>query len=152
MKAVKELRLKARTGPLGSFESRIKIVSGWGASSTHAPLELRELFRHRGASARASIVGSTTLLALLVVGITSIALVAAWPHHTQNWANLLGSIAGVLAMVQYLPQIWYTYRLGDIKSLSVITMLIQVPGSFLFAFSLWQRVSWKGWSTWIHAT
>lgn len=97
----------------------------------------------------AVIVGSSTLLALLVVGITSIALVAAWPHHTQNWANLLGSIAGLLATIQYVPQIWYTYRLGDVKSLSVITMLIQVPGAFLFAFSLWQRVGWEGWSTWL---
>jgi len=97
----------------------------------------------------AVIVGSSTLLALLVVGITSIALVAAWPHHTQSWANLLGSIAGALATIQYVPQIWYTYRLGDVKSLSVITMLIQVPGAFLFAFSLWQRVGWEGWSTWL---
>ncbi|KYG50579.1 hypothetical protein M433DRAFT_281782 [Acidomyces richmondensis BFW] len=97
----------------------------------------------------AIIVGSTTLCALLVVGITSIALVAAWPHHTQYWANFLGSIAGLLAAVQYVPQIWYTYRLGDVKSLSVITMLIQVPGAFLFSFSLWLRVGWGGWSTWL---
>lgn len=27
-------------------------------------------------------------------------------------------------------------------------MMIQVPGSFLFAFSLWLRVGWQGWSTW----
>jgi uncharacterized protein with PQ loop repeat len=97
----------------------------------------------------AVIVGSTTLAALLVVGITSLALIAAFPHHTQGWANFLGSVAGLLAAIQYVPQIWYTYRLGDIKSLSIITMLIQVPGSFLFAFSLWQRVSWAGWSTWL---
>jgi len=97
----------------------------------------------------AVIVGSTTLCTLLIIGITSIALVAAWPHHTQNWANLLGSIAGLLAAVQYVPQIWYTYRLGDVKSLSVITMLIQVPGAFLFSYSLWLRVGWGGWSTWL---
>jgi len=97
----------------------------------------------------AVIVGSSTLFALLTVGITSIALVAAWPHHTQTWANFLGSISGLLATIQYVPQIWYTYRLGDVKSLSVVTMLIQVPGAFLFAFSLWQRVGWEGWSTWL---
>ncbi len=27
-------------------------------------------------------------------------------------------------------------------------MIIQVPGAFLFAFSLWLRVGWEGWSTW----
>ena len=97
----------------------------------------------------AVIVGSATLIALLVVGITSIALVAMWPHRTQGWANLLGSAAGLLSTIQYLPQIWYTYQLGDIKSLSIVTMLIQVPGSFLWAFSLWQRVGGDGWSTWV---
>ncbi|KAK4543554.1 hypothetical protein LTR36_005449 [Oleoguttula mirabilis] len=97
----------------------------------------------------AIIVASTTVLALLTIGIVSLALVAAWPSHTQAWANLLGIIAGILSAIQYLPQIWYTYHLRDIASLSVTTMLIQVPGSFLFAFSLYQRVGWEGWSTWL---
>lgn len=97
----------------------------------------------------ALIVGSTTLASLLGVGIISIAIVNSYPHHTQSWADTLGSIAGMLAMVQYLPQIYFTWRMGDVKSLSIITMLIQVPGAFLFAFSLWQRVGWEGWSTWL---
>ncbi|KAK3651530.1 hypothetical protein LTR56_005672 [Elasticomyces elasticus] len=96
----------------------------------------------------AVIVAVTTTLALLTIGATSLVLVAAYPHHTQTWANLLGVIAGLLSAVQYVPQIWYTWHLRDVKSLSVITMLIQVPGAFLFAFSLWQRVGWEGWSTW----
>nr|OQO23139.1 hypothetical protein B0A51_10097 [Rachicladosporium sp. CCFEE 5018] len=97
----------------------------------------------------ALIVGVSTLVCLLTVGIASIAIVAVTPHHTQAWANLLGIVAGALSAVQYLPQIWYTFRLGDIKSLSIITMLIQVPGAFVFAFSLWLRVGWEGWSTWL---
>ena len=28
-------------------------------------------------------------------------------------------------------------------------MIIQVPGAFMFAFSLWLRVGWEGWSTWL---
>nr|OQO28010.1 hypothetical protein B0A51_05368 [Rachicladosporium sp. CCFEE 5018] len=97
----------------------------------------------------ALIVGVSTLVCLLTVGIASIAIVAVTPHHTQAWANFLGIVAGALSAVQYLPQIWYTFRLGDIKSLSIITMLIQVPGAFVFAFSLWLRVGWEGWSTWL---
>ncbi|KAK3646268.1 hypothetical protein LTR56_008619 [Elasticomyces elasticus] len=96
----------------------------------------------------AVIVAITTTLALLTIGLTSLVLIAAYPSQTQTWANLLGIIAGLLSAVQYVPQIWYTYHLRDVKSLSVITMLIQVPGAFLFAFSLWQRVGWEGWSTW----
>jgi len=94
-------------------------------------------------------VGVATLLALLVVGITSIAMVSSYPHHTQGWANFLGIVAGVLSAIQYLPQIYYTYKIGDVKSLSIVTMLIQVPGAFVFAFSLWLRVGWEGWSTWL---
>ena len=97
----------------------------------------------------AVVVGVATLLALLLVGITSIAMVASFPHHTQGWANLLGTVSGVLAAIQYLPQIYYTFKIGDVKSLSIITMLIQVPGAFVFAFSLWLRVGWEGWSTWL---
>lgn len=97
----------------------------------------------------AVVVGITTLLALLFVGITSVAMVASFPNHTLGWANFLGTVAGVLAAVQYLPQIYYTFKIGDVKSLSIITMLIQVPGAFVFAFSLWLRVGWAGWSTWL---
>lgn len=98
----------------------------------------------------ALIVGISMLGALFVVGITSIAVIASSPTATnQAWANTLGSVASTLAMIQYLPQIYFTWRNGSIGSLSIITMLIQVPGSFLFAFSLWLRVGTAGWSTWL---
>lgn len=69
--------------------------------------------------------------------------------RTQTWADFLGSVAGTLAAVQYVPQIYFTWKLKSVKSLSIVTMLIQVPGAFLFAFSLWLRVGWRGWSTWL---
>ena len=97
-------------------------------------------------------VGTLTLTTLFVVGLTSIATVAtddANHAKTQTWADLLGTIACVLSAIQYIPQIYFTWRLKDVKSLSIITMIIQVPGAFLFAFSLWLRVGWKGWSTWL---
>ena len=121
------------------FPTEPDLVSSAASITSTAPPKRRD----------AVVVGVTTLLALLVVGITSVAMVAAFPHHTQGWANLLGSIAGALAAIQYLPQIYYTFRIGDVKSLSIITMLIQVPGAFVFAFSLWLRVGWAGWSTWL---
>ena len=97
----------------------------------------------------AIIVGITTLVSLFTIGIISIALVASYPNRTQSWADTLGTIAGVLAMIQYLPQIYFTWKMGDVKSLSIATMVIQVPGAFLFAFSLWLRVGKEGWSTWL---
>jgi uncharacterized protein with PQ loop repeat len=121
------------------FPTEPDLVSSAASITSTAPPKRRD----------AVVVGVATLLALLIVGITSIAMVASFPHHTQSWANFLGTVAGVLAAIQYLPQIYYTFKIGDVKSLSIITMLIQVPGAFVFAFSLWLRVGWEGWSTWL---
>jgi uncharacterized protein with PQ loop repeat len=121
------------------FPTEPDLVSSAASITSTAPPKRRD----------AVFVGVATLLALLVVGITSIAMVSSYPHHTQGWANFLGIVAGALSAIQYLPQIYYTYKIGDVKSLSIVTMLIQVPGAFVFAFSLWLRVGWEGWSTWL---
>lgn len=91
------------------------------------------------------IVGAAIFLSLFTVALISVVLVFSYPHHTQNWANVLGTISGSLAAVQYLPQIWFTYRLGDVGNLSVLTLAIQAPGAFVFALSLYLRVGPEGW-------
>lgn len=95
------------------------------------------------------IVGGSIFIALLITAFISVVLVAAFPERTQTWADLLGTAAGVLSAIQYLPQIYYTWVLKDLKSLSLLTLVVQVPGAFVFAFSLWLRVGWEGWSTWL---
>ena len=97
----------------------------------------------------AVIVGVGVLVATLAAGVGSLFYIVMAPQYLLAWANTLGVIASVLACVQYLPQIWTTYRLGRVLSLSIITMLAQVPGSFLFSFSLYLRVGLEGWSTWL---
>lgn len=57
-------------------------------------------------------------------------------------------MATVLAGIQYLPQIWMTWNLGDVGSLSIPMMLIQTPGSFVWSGSLAARLGLAGWSTW----
>ncbi|KAF1985079.1 PQ loop repeat protein [Aulographum hederae CBS 113979] len=71
-------------------------------------------------------------------------------HRTllQPWAIFLGLCAAVLAMLQYLPQIRTTWRLRDVKSLSIPMMCIQTPGSAVFAGSLIARLGAEGWSSW----
>jgi len=97
----------------------------------------------------AVIVGASTLCALLFCGVGSLAFLFAMPDQLLGWANFLGVSAGVMACVQYFPQIWTTWKLQRMLSLSVATMFIQVPGAFLFAFSLFLRVGWQGWSSWL---
>lgn len=95
------------------------------------------------------VVGFCIFVSVFLVAIISIALVFRFPKHTQTWADVLGTIAGVLAAIQYLPQIYYTWKLQDLKSLSVATLVIQAPGAFVFALSLGLRVGVAGWSTWL---
>ncbi|KFY96660.1 hypothetical protein V498_02565 [Pseudogymnoascus sp. VKM F-4517 (FW-2822)] len=88
----------------------------------------------------------------LVHGILVI-LISAWfavsrPDYMGTLANILGLMAASLACVQYFPQIWTTYHLGHVGSLSIPMMVIQTPGSFVWAGSLAARLGTEGWSIW----
>ncbi|KJZ79176.1 hypothetical protein HIM_01327 [Hirsutella minnesotensis 3608] len=85
------------------------------------------------------------LIVIIVTGVFAIAV----PDHLTSWANVLGIMATLLAAIQYVPQIWTTYHLKHVGSLSIPMMCIQTPGGFLFAASLYARLGPAGWSTWI---
>ena len=80
--------------------------------------------------------------------VASLIIINKYPSHLQGYANVLGITATVLASIQYLPQIYTTWRLKHVGSLSIPMMCMQTPGSFLWAGSLAARVGWEGWSTW----
>ncbi|KAE8829728.1 hypothetical protein HRS9139_06352 [Pyrenophora teres f. teres] len=96
--------------------------------------------------------------AVLVLGVSiaffvvslfgSVVFVYAIPSHVRGWANFLGLLASLLAAIQYLPQIAMTWRLQETGSLSIPMMIIQTPGSFVFAASLYARLGPRGWSAW----
>ncbi|CAG8984076.1 hypothetical protein HYALB_00003018 [Hymenoscyphus albidus] len=88
------------------------------------------------------------LLHGLLVIIVSTALFYSRPGTLGTWANILGITATILATIQYLPQIWMTWFLGHVGSLSIPMMLIQTPGSFVWAGSLAARLGVEGWSSW----
>jgi hypothetical protein len=84
---------------------------------------------------------------LLIIVLTSL-FQSVWASQMPAWANFLGVMAAALAAVQYLPQIWTTYHLKHVGSLSIPMMIIQTPGGLLFAGSLFARLGWGGWSSW----
>jgi hypothetical protein len=84
----------------------------------------------------------------LIVLILSCVFVWAAPTHLQGWANFLGVFSTILASVQYFPQIYTTYRLKRVGSLSIPMMCIQTPGSFVWSASLAARFGPAGWSAW----
>ncbi|KAB5532772.1 hypothetical protein GE09DRAFT_1227948 [Coniochaeta sp. 2T2.1] len=96
----------------------------------------------------ALMVASLTLLHGLAVIIVTSILVYVGSPGLNMWAQSLGLMAAILAGIQYFPQIWTTYRLKHVGSLSIPMMCIQTPGGFLFAGSLFARLGWAGWSSW----
>ncbi|KAH0490986.1 hypothetical protein TgHK011_002432 [Trichoderma gracile] len=91
--------------------------------------------------------GLCMLHALIVIVLTGVFAIAR-PDLLNFWANFLGVMAAVLAAIQYIPQIWMTYHLKHVGSLSIPMMCIQTPGGLLFAASLFMRLGMEGWSTW----
>ena len=70
------------------------------------------------------------------------------PSYLYTLAAVLGITGTVLAAIQFLPQIYTTWRLQKVGSLSIPMMCIQTPGSFVWVASLAGRLGWEGWSTW----
>ena len=66
----------------------------------------------------------------------------------QQLAIFLGISGTILAILQYAPQIYKTYRAGLVGALSLGTMAIQVPGSVLFVISIAIRPG-TNWTSWI---
>lgn len=90
----------------------------------------------------------TCVLHAVITLIASSLILYLAPHHLQAWANALGIVATVLAAVQYIPQLFTTWRLQAAASLSIPMMCIQTPGSFVWAASLAKRLGPAGWSLW----
>ena len=84
----------------------------------------------------------------IALAIITIAIGAGAPQYLQAYANALGICAAVLTSIQYFPQLWTTWKLGRIGSISIPMMCIQTPGGFLWAASLSARLGWDGWSAW----
>ncbi|KAF9235515.1 hypothetical protein BU15DRAFT_89558 [Melanogaster broomeanus] len=72
------------------------------------------------------------------------------PHSSQItlWATFLGISSGLLAAVQYAPQLTRTYRLKLVGALSIPMMIMQSPGGVVMAISIAMRPG-TDWTSWI---
>ncbi|KAJ6166686.1 hypothetical protein N7470_002133 [Penicillium chermesinum] len=96
----------------------------------------------------ALVVTAICILHALVTAIISVAFAIRRPSAIPAWANFLGVLATILTSIQYFPQIYTTFRLRRVGSLSIPMMCIQTPGSLVWAASLIAREGAKGWSIW----
>lgn len=113
-----------------------------GAASLAPLLTLLLAVKFNGGNKQILWVANTVLL------IDATLLLLAILNGSRELATLLGMGALMAGLVQYLPQIWTTYCLKHTGSLSLLTMLIQVPGGYLWCLSLATRHD-SHWSTWI---
>lgn len=96
----------------------------------------------------ALIVTFIAVLHALTLAILTTLLGAIAPEHLQSYANVLGIFAAVLTSIQYFPQLWTTWQMKRVGSLSIPMMCVQTPGGFLWSASLATRLGWAGWSAW----
>lgn len=89
------------------------------------------------------------VLYTIALGIASTYIILARPSLAWKFADGLGITATALASIQYFPQIYTTYKLKSLGSLSIPMMCVQTPGGYLWAASLAARLGWEGWSAWI---
>ncbi|KAF3171314.1 hypothetical protein TWF225_005464 [Orbilia oligospora] len=86
--------------------------------------------------------------ALFILLISAI-IMHRFPWYAQNWADFLGVLVAALACTQWLPQVFTTWHLGHLGSLSVAMLALSTPSTWIFGFSLISRVGFAGWSAWI---
>ncbi|KAK2733711.1 hypothetical protein FQN55_003166 [Onygenales sp. PD_40] len=84
----------------------------------------------------------------IATAIVAVIIIVAHPAQRQFCANIFGILAALLSSIQYFPQIYTTFRLRRVGSLSIPMMCIQTPGSLVWAASLAARLGTEGWSSW----
>ena len=91
-------------------------------------------------------------LACIIHGAVTLVLILyfsyAHPSKLGVVSYTFGILATLLAAIQFLPQIYTTWHLQTVGSLSIPMMCIQTPGSFVWVASLAARLGVAGWSTW----
>ncbi|KAG9313688.1 hypothetical protein JVU11DRAFT_6035 [Chiua virens] len=104
------------------------------------------------------IVSWVVFLHLAIITITTFVLLtdsppssdSTVPHPPQItlWATFLGVTSGLLAAVQYAPQLLQTYNLKLVGALSIPMMVIQSPGGIVMAVSIAMRPG-TDWTSWV---
>lgn len=99
----------------------------------------------------ALIVTAACLIHLLIHVVLAFYISAIHPSFLEAYATFLGVQSAIVASTQYIPQIYTTWKLQHVGSLSIPMMCIQTPGSFVWAASLATRegVAWSSWITYI---
>jgi len=88
----------------------------------------------------------TVFTTLFLIGTSSLAVYP--PDAVKLWAGFLGLTSAALAVIQYAPQIYTTWKLKLVGALSIPMMCIQTPGAILMVTNLAIRpgTNWTSWA------
>ncbi|KAK7740971.1 hypothetical protein SLS53_005034 [Cytospora paraplurivora] len=156
-------RFACISGLLGMFQVIFGIACFWGVLFMYvyyAEEEAEAEMHHR----RASLSGpertfrrarKAYLVLLCACGFAfGIMIVSAvvshrFPWLSQAWADILGVAVAVLACIQWVPQAFTTWHLGHLGSLSLASLCLSAPYTWIFGINMIVRVGLAGWSAWI---
>ncbi len=85
-------------------------------------------------------------LIIILFGIT--VLLLSIDHNVEVYARLMGLLSMIGGIIQYIPQIYKTFKYKIIGSLSLGAMMMQVPGSYIWVGFLISQSS-AHYSTWV---
>ncbi|TFY62799.1 hypothetical protein EVJ58_g3642 [Rhodofomes roseus] len=68
--------------------------------------------------------------------------------RVAQWSKFLGISSALLSILQYLPQLWRTWQIGLVGSLSIPMMCFEVPGATVMVTSIALRegTDWTNWA------
>ncbi|KAI5241179.1 hypothetical protein E4T43_05684 [Aureobasidium subglaciale] len=81
--------------------------------------------------------------------VVSAVVLKCFPGYSQEWANVLGVCVAGFACVQWVPQVWTTIHLGHLGSLSLTSICMGAPYTWIFGINMIIRLGLSGWSVWI---
>jgi len=130
---------------LSGFLGPLQLFAGWLGPTVL--LALARKYREPGENGREIVLFSNCVAVINLASWLAVLLVptVAWQRRLATYFGLASLAVG---LVQYLPQLWTTFRLKHTGSLSVLMLLIQIPGGYMWCLSLAMRRG-SHWSTWV---
>lgn len=125
--------------PLQLFANVLCLLFIYSAFLWYYPLEPFSIYRQQRKREylRAQVLLGLVLVIAIIFSATSATLYYGLNLSAKTlstWGRAIGILSAIVVIVQWMPQIFTTFQLGSAGSLSVVMLLIQLPGCLLTVF------------------
>lgn len=131
--------MTANLTPLQLFANVLSLLFVYSGFLWYYPLEPFSIYRQQRQREylRARIILAVVLIVALIFSATSATLYYGLNLSQKTLATFgraIGILSAIVVVVQWTPQIFVTFQLGSAGSLSIVMLLIQLPGCLLTVF------------------